>query len=99
MSKHQPYVYKSVAPTPGPAVPKEAQWVGTTRPDCLHVGWSTEEGLDLMAACALHAGHDVWIVVTPRPLYSDEVADLYVLEEALPEGDPDWSLEGYMEQE
>ena len=73
------YQYYSVTPTTRVSlVPDEAQRVATTRPCGFDLGFCSEDELDTQAASALNAGHDVWIVVTPRPLYGDEVADLYV---------------------
>ena len=70
------YQYHSVTPTT--LVPDGAQRVATTRPCGLGLGYISDEEMDFMAVSALHAGRDAWIVVTPRPLYGDEVADLYV---------------------
>jgi hypothetical protein len=74
------YVYRSVTPiTRVTLVPEGARRVATTRPPWCDFGLGAISGekMDLMAASALHAGHDVYIVVVR--IRKKEVADLYVL--------------------
>lgn len=77
------YQYHSVSPTHPSLIPDMAKRVATTRPCGFDLGPCTEEELDIQAASALNAGYDVWIAVYPRPKYRDEVADLYVLQQAV----------------
>lgn len=54
-----------------------ATLVGTTHPNLCSVGWSTDEGLDRMAACMLNAGAVPLIVEQYRRMYGDYIYYLY----------------------
>jgi len=80
------YQYHSVTPiTRVTLVPQGAQRVATTRHPDYSFGLEpiSEEELDTMAVRALHAGHDVWIVVVRNCNRRAEIADLYVLQQAV----------------